>query len=90
MSNNLGSKLNKKPIFRAHNPKAVGSNPAPATKEIKGLRAKLLSPFLLVLPYCYPSLFWPFFTSLSFSTSILPCADDSPFPTRPSSPEKSL
>ena len=29
----------------AHNPKAVGSNPAPATKEIKGLRAKTLRPF---------------------------------------------
>ena len=37
-------------VVRAHNPKAVGSNPAPATKEIKGLRAKLLSLF-----FCRPA-----------------------------------
>jgi hypothetical protein len=40
---------------RAHNPKVVGSNPSPATKHIKDLGDFLLSPFLVLLPYCYPS-----------------------------------
>jgi hypothetical protein len=29
----------------AHNPKVAGSNPAPATKQIKGLADKRLTPF---------------------------------------------
>ena len=28
-------------IFRAHNPKVAGSNPAPATKEIMGLADRI-------------------------------------------------
>ena len=35
---------------RAHNPKAVGSNPAPATKKNKGLSQRRLSPFLFSRP----------------------------------------
>ena len=34
---------------RAHNPKVVGSNPAPATKK-KGLSQRRLSPFLFSRP----------------------------------------
>jgi hypothetical protein len=39
---------------RAHNPKVRGSNPLPATKNIKGL-ANFVSPsFLSCYPVCYP------------------------------------
>ena len=39
---------------RAHNPKVVGSNPAPATKKIKPLEEILLKAFFFFLPYSYP------------------------------------
>ncbi len=32
-------------LKRAHNPKVVGSNPAPATKKNQGLTMKIVSPF---------------------------------------------
>ena len=41
---------------RAHNPKAVGSNPAPATKKFKPLEEILLKAFFFFLPYSYPGL----------------------------------
>jgi hypothetical protein len=34
-------------MFRVHNPKVVGSNPTPATKEIKGVSLDLFFLFLL-------------------------------------------
>ena len=55
MSDKLGSKLNKKPIFRAHNPKAVGSNPAPATKENQAL-TDILRKSLFFFPTLFPTL----------------------------------
>ena len=41
---------------RAHNPKVVGSNPAPATKKFKPLEEILLKAFFFFLPYSYPEL----------------------------------
>ena len=39
---------------RAHNPKVAGSNPAPATNKIKGLRYQAAAPSYL-LPTVFPT-----------------------------------
>ena len=39
---------------RAHNPKVIGSNPVPATKDFKGLEEKPSKPFLFSAPFFYP------------------------------------
>ena len=33
-------------LFRAHNPKVVGSNPTPATNKDKGLQVSICEPFV--------------------------------------------
>jgi len=37
----LLSTVSKKWLYAAHNPKVVGSNPAPATNQLKGLQQLL-------------------------------------------------
>ena len=45
-------------LFLTHNPKVVGSNPAPATNEIKGLDEKS-NPFLFWLFWIFQPYFQP-------------------------------
>jgi hypothetical protein len=56
----------------AHNPKVAGSNPAPATKEIRALAVKSWRFFVFIpeksyngMKYYYGNLEFPFFRSLT-------------------------